>query len=241
MKILVINAGSSSIKYQLIDMPEGHLLAKGMCDRIGIEGGNFKIKSEGKEQLKMDVQMKDHAEAMSLVTKQFTENNVLIAGNPAKVIGKVEDYIHKYKNYAINWGCVINKEDYFKDNSADVAVVVEFVTTYMLKDEISTSDHSVTEDCAEHYANAKEAFNDLTDEQKDIFNTDSQFSDMKARMVAWALANGEVFTGTGYTSASNVYRFVRNTSDNSIYLVVISISFASIALLAFLLRRKKAI
>ena len=38
MKILVINAGSSSIKYQLIDMTNEHVMAKGMCDRIGIEG-----------------------------------------------------------------------------------------------------------------------------------------------------------------------------------------------------------
>ena len=40
MKILVINAGSSSIKYQLIDMSNENVLAKGMCDRIGIAGGD---------------------------------------------------------------------------------------------------------------------------------------------------------------------------------------------------------
>ena len=39
MKVLVINAGSSSIKYQLIDMTDETLLAKGQCDRIGIDGG----------------------------------------------------------------------------------------------------------------------------------------------------------------------------------------------------------
>ena len=49
MKVLVINAGSSSIKYQLIDMTNEHVMAKGMCDRIGIEGGNFKHKVEGRE------------------------------------------------------------------------------------------------------------------------------------------------------------------------------------------------
>ena len=41
MKVLVINAGSSSIKYQLIDMTNEHVMAKGMCDRIGIEGGKI--------------------------------------------------------------------------------------------------------------------------------------------------------------------------------------------------------
>lgn len=39
MKILVINAGSSSLKYQLIDMKNEKILAKGNCERIGIEGG----------------------------------------------------------------------------------------------------------------------------------------------------------------------------------------------------------
>ncbi len=73
MKILVINAGSSSIKYQLMEMPSGHLLAKGMCDRIGIEGGNFKIKSEGKDPLKMEIQMANHAEAMKLVTRYLVD------------------------------------------------------------------------------------------------------------------------------------------------------------------------
>lgn len=67
MKILVINAGSSSIKYQLIDMENEKLLAKGQADRIGIEGGNFKQKVDGREDYKIDVQMKNHAEAVKLV------------------------------------------------------------------------------------------------------------------------------------------------------------------------------
>ena len=41
MNILIINAGSSSLKYQLIDMSTETLLAKGLCERIGIEGSNI--------------------------------------------------------------------------------------------------------------------------------------------------------------------------------------------------------
>ncbi len=41
MKILVINAGSSSLKYQLIDMDTESVLAKGNCERIGMEKGDF--------------------------------------------------------------------------------------------------------------------------------------------------------------------------------------------------------
>ncbi len=67
MKILVINAGSSSIKYQLFDMSDDSVLAKGQCDRIGIAGGNFKHKVPGRDDYKIDIQMANHAEAVKLV------------------------------------------------------------------------------------------------------------------------------------------------------------------------------
>ena len=72
MKILVINAGSSSIKYQLIDMETETLLAKGQADRIGIDGGNFKQKADGKPEYKIDIQMANHAEAVKLVLDTLT-------------------------------------------------------------------------------------------------------------------------------------------------------------------------
>ncbi len=67
MKILVINAGSSSIKYQLFDMSDDSVLAKGQCDRIGIAGGNFKHKVPGRDDYKIDIRMANHAEAVKLV------------------------------------------------------------------------------------------------------------------------------------------------------------------------------
>ena len=73
MKILVINAGSSSVKYQLIDMENEQLLAKGLCDRIGIAGGNFKHQAEGRETYKIQIDMKNHAEAIALVVKTLTD------------------------------------------------------------------------------------------------------------------------------------------------------------------------
>ena len=73
MKILVINAGSSSIKYQLIDMTNEEVLAKGLCDRIGISGGNFKQKVPGKDDYKLDVEMKNHEDAINLVIKTLTD------------------------------------------------------------------------------------------------------------------------------------------------------------------------
>ena len=52
MKTLVINAGSSSVKYQLIDMEKDALLAKGICERIGIHGGTFKHEVPAKSLIK---------------------------------------------------------------------------------------------------------------------------------------------------------------------------------------------
>ncbi len=51
MKILVINAGSSSLKYQLIDMETEKVLAKGGCERIGIKGSVLKAKGNGGEKV----------------------------------------------------------------------------------------------------------------------------------------------------------------------------------------------
>lgn len=78
MNILVINAGSSSIKYQLIDMDHEQVLAKGQADRIGIAGGNFKHKVEGRPDYKIDIQMKDHGEAVKLVLDTLTTGDTAV-------------------------------------------------------------------------------------------------------------------------------------------------------------------
>ena len=49
MKILVMNCGSSSLKYQLIDMENEHVLTKGLCERIGIDGSVLTHKVPGKD------------------------------------------------------------------------------------------------------------------------------------------------------------------------------------------------
>ncbi len=73
MKVLVINAGSSSIKYQLIDMTNEALLAKGQCDRIGIDGGNFKQKNSDGTEYKVNVDIPDHAAGIKLVVDALTD------------------------------------------------------------------------------------------------------------------------------------------------------------------------
>ena len=66
MKVLVINAGSSSLKYQLIDMANTEVLAKGLCERIGIDGV-LKHEPTGKNDYKAEIAMPTHMEAVKAV------------------------------------------------------------------------------------------------------------------------------------------------------------------------------
>ena len=73
MKILVINAGSSSLKYQLLDPETQQVLAKGLCERIGIDG-RFTYKPEGKEPIKdAEVAMPTHSEAIQTVLNALVD------------------------------------------------------------------------------------------------------------------------------------------------------------------------
>ena len=66
MKVLVINAGSSSLKYQLIDMENEQLLAKGLCERIGIDGHlKHTPLVGGKPVFNEDIPLPSHAEAIA--------------------------------------------------------------------------------------------------------------------------------------------------------------------------------
>ena len=73
MLILVINAGSSSLKYQLFDMDEAKVLAKGLCERIGIPGGKNTHTSADGEKLTTEIDMKTHADAIRILTERLTD------------------------------------------------------------------------------------------------------------------------------------------------------------------------
>lgn len=75
MKILVINAGSSSLKYQLFDMENEAVMAKGLCERIGINGSVLTHKPTGSEPVKYVEDMPDHVAAIKLVFKALTASN----------------------------------------------------------------------------------------------------------------------------------------------------------------------
>jgi len=74
MKILVINAGSSTMKYQLIDMKDESVIAKGNCERIGIDGFN-EYKAHGNK-WKRDVALPTHKEAIEDILKVLVDENI---------------------------------------------------------------------------------------------------------------------------------------------------------------------
>lgn len=74
MKILVLNSGSSSLKYQLFDSETEEVLAKGLAERIGVVGGGGKIKHESSGcKTEVDVEMADHDQAMEHVFELLTD------------------------------------------------------------------------------------------------------------------------------------------------------------------------
>lgn len=73
MKILVLNCGSSSLKYQLFDMANESVLAKGLCERIAIEGSLIKHQSAGKDEFTLKKDMNDHNDAIAQVIEALLD------------------------------------------------------------------------------------------------------------------------------------------------------------------------
>ncbi len=90
MKVLVINAGSSSLKYQLFDMDGEKVIAKGNCEKIGAEDSFVVYKANGIEKV-IDVYMPTHQEAMQQVLKVLTDKEIGVL----KSLDEVEAFGHR--------------------------------------------------------------------------------------------------------------------------------------------------
>ena len=86
MKILVINSGSSSLKYQLIDMETEAVLAKGLCERIGIANSNFIYKAKG-QTIEQQIDMPSHNVAVKLVLEKLTDKTVGVISSMSEIDG----------------------------------------------------------------------------------------------------------------------------------------------------------
>jgi len=76
MNILVINCGSSSLKYQLMDSDTEDVLAKGICERIGITGSLITHQPAGRDKIKEEIDMPNHTVAVKLVVEKLTNKEV---------------------------------------------------------------------------------------------------------------------------------------------------------------------
>ncbi len=102
MKILVVNAGSSSLKYQLIDMQTEKVLAKGGCERIGIRGAFLKAKGNGGEKIYKQ-SMPDHKEAIRLVLDALMDEEIGVI----KSMKEIDAVGHR----------IVASGEYFKDHA----------------------------------------------------------------------------------------------------------------------------
>lgn len=86
MKLLSVNAGSSSLKFRLYEMPEEKLLMKGMFERIGLFGSCYSIRI-GDEKISKDVPLKDHNEAVKILLDELISNRVISSLDEIEAVG----------------------------------------------------------------------------------------------------------------------------------------------------------
>ena len=102
MNVLVINAGSSSLKYQLLNPTTGELLAKGLCERIGIDGRfTYKPQLPGKEAIKAaSVSMPTHSEAIQAVLNALVDEKNGVIGSMKEIDAVGHRVVHGGEKFA---------------------------------------------------------------------------------------------------------------------------------------------
>jgi len=108
MKILVVNAGSSSLKYQLFDMDKGEVLAKGNCERIGIDGV-ITHKRPGKEDYTENAPLPDHKAAIELVLKLLCDGELGVISSPDEIGAVGHRFAHGGEK--LRKSCVLGEDE----------------------------------------------------------------------------------------------------------------------------------
>ena len=100
MKILVINCGSSSLKYQLIDMDNGSVVAKGLCERIGIEGSKLTHKATGKDDYVVEREMPTHVTAIEMVMEALQDPTYGVIKDTSEIAAVGHRVLHGGTTYS---------------------------------------------------------------------------------------------------------------------------------------------
>ncbi|MCX7951741.1 MAG: acetate kinase, partial [Clostridiales bacterium] len=112
MKVLVINCGSSSLKYQLINMESEQVMAKGLVERIGIEGSQLKHQPEGMDKVVIEKAMKDHKDAIKVVLDALVDENHGVIKDMNEISAVGHRVVHGGEKYSLP---VIINDDVKKD------------------------------------------------------------------------------------------------------------------------------
>lgn len=101
MKVLVINCGSSSLKYQLVNPESGEVFAKGLCERIGIDGSKMEYEVVAKDfEKKLEVPMPSHKEALELVISHLTDKEIGVIASVNEVDAIGHRVVHGGEEFA---------------------------------------------------------------------------------------------------------------------------------------------
>lgn len=100
MKVLVINCGSSSLKYQVLDMTTETLLAKGLVERIGIEGSFLTHEKIGMDKFRLEESMASHKDAISHVLKALTDKDHGVVSSMDEIGAVGHRVVHAGEKYA---------------------------------------------------------------------------------------------------------------------------------------------
>ena len=100
MKVLVINCGSSSLKYQLIDSENESVLAKGLCERIGIEGSKLTHEAAGKGKYVVEKAMPDHTTAIQMVMDALVDGTYGVIADTSEISAVGHRVLHGGMKYS---------------------------------------------------------------------------------------------------------------------------------------------
>jgi acetate kinase len=105
MKVISVNAGSSSLKFRMFEMPEEKVLIKGVFERIGINNSFYTIEFNSNK-IKKEVELKNHEDAVKILMQELLDNNII--SSLSELSGVSHRLVHggdKYPN-----SCILNEE-----------------------------------------------------------------------------------------------------------------------------------
>ncbi|NLO38634.1 MAG: acetate kinase [Ruminiclostridium sp.] len=108
MKVLVINTGSSSLKYQLIDMTNEAVLARGLCDRIGLEGSFIRQTNEDGSKFQKEIELNDHHDAIKQVIHALIDDEYGVIKSMNEISAVGHRVVHGGEKFYKS--AIINKE-----------------------------------------------------------------------------------------------------------------------------------